>query len=574
MHGADFLLPALIFLAAGVGAILIARPLRISPIVGFLAAGVLLGPGALGVLEDNETTAFLAELGVVFLLFDIGLHFSARDLVERKADMLGLAPAQMALCGAAFIALARFAGLDWPIAIAVGGALALSSTAVVARVLAERNLQTCPLGRSGTAVLIFQDIVAIFLLVFVASLAGDGEHSVAADAGMAALKGAAAFVVALTLGRLVITPVFKALARTRNDEVFTAFALLLVVAAAWSTGALHLSLTLGAFLAGMIVADTPYRHVIQTEAKPFRNLLLGLFFINAGMAVELNVLFGYLPWIIGGALFVLALKTALIIGAALANRWTAPGATQLGFLLSQSSEFALVIIAMPAVAGALEGDMAGVLIAVVALTLAVTPVWSQTGMKLARKIVEARRKPGEEAPASASPDARPVVVFGMNQTGRLAVDALTFAKRDHLAMEIDPDAFISAIADGYHVTFGDAADMRLMETIGMTNACALVISRPRFELSEELTPFLKQQYPDLERFVAVETRHDQERHAALGIHAVIVKGKPKGVELVVDMLRAIQVDNETIAAWLADVREKQSGGDADAPAGRAEAEAA
>lgn len=556
MHEAAALLPAVIYLAAGLAAMLITRLIGLSTIVGFLVIGMLLGgPGSLGLLEDNATTALLAQLGVAFLLFDIGLKFSVRELWERKADMLGLAPAQTALCAAALVIALRLFGLDWPIAITVGAVLAMSSDAVVVQLMRERNLATCPLGRSAMAILIFQDFIAIFLLIFAASLAADGGNSLGVEIGLAAVKAAAAFAVALIIGRFLIGPVFRVLARTTSDGIFTASGLLLVVAGAWATGELGLSMTLGAFLAGMVVADTRYRHVIETETKPFRNLLLGLFFISVGMSVELSVIVRYFPVVLLIAAALLLVKTALTAPAALANRWSGPGSVQLSFLLAQSSEFALVILAMPAIAGAMDPEIASVLITAVALTLAVTPGWASLGMWLSRALARRRRGKGV---VNTEPGRRPVIVFGMDEAGRLIVDGLEYANLDYIALEIDPDHFIAALADGYAVTYGDAADLRLMDTIGATDACALVITRQHYDLSRELTPVVRDYYPSLKRYVAVDSPFERERHEKLGMEAVIVRGNPPGAELAVRLLRDLDVDKEIITAWLRDVRAKRA----------------
>jgi len=226
MEQAHAVAPAVILLATGLVAILLARPLGISPIVGFLAAGVVIGPYGLRAIEEGPTTRLLAELGVVFLLFDIGLHFSLAQVVASRRDLLGLGPVQLALCGLGAAACGRALGLELPLAIVLGFALALSSTAVVSRVLAERNLTTCPLGRSATAVLIFQDVAAIFLLAFAALLGRGSAGSAALDA---LWKTALAVGLAVTLGRVVVGPAFRGLARTRNEEVFTAAALFVVI---------------------------------------------------------------------------------------------------------------------------------------------------------------------------------------------------------------------------------------------------------------------------------------------------------------------------------------------------------
>ena len=261
--------------------------MKTSPIVTFIAAGLLIGPFGLGLVAENGTTRLLAQLGVVFLLFDIGLGFSLKTVRESKGDLLGLAPMQMILCAAGFGLVGWLTGMDWLLALLIGAAAGISATAVVTQTLAERGIATCPLGRSATAVLVFQDIAGIFLLVIAVALSEGGGGALGATLAMAAVKAAVAVGVAILLGRFVIGPLFRLLSQTRNDDIFTAAALFLVLATAAATGALGLSLTLGAFLAGMIIADTPFKTVIRTEAKPFGALLLGFFLHHGGHGARL-----------------------------------------------------------------------------------------------------------------------------------------------------------------------------------------------------------------------------------------------------------------------------------------------
>jgi CPA2 family monovalent cation:H+ antiporter-2 len=493
----------------------------------------------------------------VFLLFDIGLHFSWKQMLESRRDLLGLGPTQLVLCGlglglGAFYAL----GLDPTRAGVVGAALALSSTAVVSRVMSERNLETCPLGRSTTAVLILQDVVAILLLVFVTSL-GEGGASPIPAAFAATWKTAAAVGIAVTIGRVVVGPAFRGLSRTRNEEAFTAAALFVVLATAWATGSVGLSLTLGAFLAGMIIADTPYRHVVQTEARPFRNLLMGFFFMSVGMKLDPGMLVANLPAVVAAVVALLVAKTALVIVAARINGWSRPGSIQLGFLIGQGSEFALVVLAAPGVASALGPEAVALLVAVVAVSLAVTPVWARTGLALAKRVAKRGRAPGE-APKPKAAEDRPILLFGMNDVGRLAADALRAHGVPHVAIEVDPDRFLAATADGYSVTYGDPADLRLMDAIGGTRARAVALAVPRYDISRELTPIVRERYPGLGRFVAVTDEADRDRHAALGMNAIITRGLPRGIEFAAELPRFAGVEEGRIAEWMRSVREARS----------------
>jgi len=333
MEHVHALLPVILLLLVGIFAIALLRPLRLSPIIGYLAAGVLIGPFGLGVIEQDDTTKLLAELGVVFLLFDIGLNFSLRHIWAARRDILGFGPLQVILCGAVLAAVLLMWRVDTNVAVLIGVTLALSSTAVVAETIKERGQQSCPVGVSATAVLIFQDICAIFLLTFAASL-GQSDIALAPAIGAAMLKATAAFAAAIIIGRFFIGPVFRFLAKSKNQEVFTVTALLIVLLTASATGLLGLSLTLGAFLGGMIISETPYRHVIQAEVKPFRGLLLAFFFITVGMTLNPTILLENWSLILAAVAVLLISKIILTFLAALAFRVTLPIALQITFLLA------------------------------------------------------------------------------------------------------------------------------------------------------------------------------------------------------------------------------------------------
>jgi monovalent cation:H+ antiporter-2, CPA2 family len=552
MAAVHALTPVILLLLVGILAITLMRPIGLSPIVGYLAAGLAIGPHALGLVPESETTHLLAELGVVFLLFDIGLHFSLSSIWEARRDILGLGPLQIVLCGLAFGGIAIAFGLRGEYALILGGTLALSSTAVVVQTLAERGQQNCPVGLTGTAVLIFQDICAIFILILASSIASAGASpagpGLAAASLSAALKAAVAFLAAVLIGRYAIRPLFRFLARSRNEEVFTAIALLVVLATAAATGVVDLSLTLGAFLGGMMISETPYRHVIQTEARPFRDLLLGFFFITVGMSLDWRVLMADWAQILVFLAVLIGVKAVLVIAAARAFGWSTPGSVQLGFLLAQGSEFAFVILAMPAVRAALGEGAVGVVITGVAASLALTPTIARLGNSLARTLRRRLAAPtGEITPGATT---APVVVFGMDDVGRSVVDALEANGLPYDVVEMDYDRFLAASADGYPVAFGDIGDVRLMETLAMADRSAVVVTVVRYEVSSSLTPIMRDRYPNLIRFIAVDNDVDKARFEAIGMRAVVNRSVPRGLDLAAAVLRSQGVDEAKILGWM------------------------
>ena len=550
---AETLQPAIAFLAAGLVAGVAARAIGVSVVVGYLIAGVLIGPFALGVVEENETTHILAELGVAFLLFDIGLHFSLKELRSSRKNMLSLAPAQILLCGAVFAGLARWAGCSWPVAAALGLSLALSSTAVVMRILADREKPGCPVGRAGTAVLVTQDVLAIFLLAFVGSLAASYDD-LAMEMGRAAGLAFIGFVAALITGRFIVRPVFNLLARTRNEEAFTVLALLIVLAAGAATSMVGLSLTLGAFLAGMAIADTPYRNIIQTEVKPFRSLLLGLFFMSVGMSIDLSALKDAWPYIALVTAAIVIVKTVSTYAAARMNGWSVPGGTQLAFLLAQGSEFTLVIVAI--LGTAIPSPWRSTIVASVALSFIIAPFWFALGERLSRYLTKRRQETMPGTSITPRQAMGRVIVFGMTPAGRLAVDALRDFEIPYVALDLDPERFVAASSDGYDVVFGDSSDFRLMETVAGSNARAIVLGASRYDISVSLTDTVRERFPNLLRFVAAVNEADQLRHEKLGMKAHLSISEPYGVEMVTDLLQALDIPDEEITEWVREAAQR------------------
>ncbi len=547
------LMPVILLLLFGVIAAVGSRAVGLSPIVGYLLLGIGLGSAGRTLLSDSGTVATLAELGVVFLLFDIGLHFSLSHIRTQARDIFGFGPVQVLAGAVGLGVVALLFGLSPLAASLVGATLALSSTAVVAQLIAERHQQNCPVGLTATAILIFQDVAAIFLLI-VAGALGTNE-ALLPVAGLALLKAAAAFGVAVLLARVVVRPLFDVIARSRNEEVFTAMALLVALSAAWATGAIGLSLTLGAFLGGMIIAETPYRALIQSEIKPFRGLLLGFFFISVGLSLDLGALLRVWPAVLGVAMLLLLVKILTNAASSLAFRWSVPGSTQLAFLLAQGSEFAFVILSLPAVRTAVGEDQSAVLIAAVALSLAVTPSLAEAGRSIAGTMRRRRARASEPelVPQGA---AGPVFIAGMGRHGRALADALAAFDIGYGAIERDPRRLSEAVADGYNVIFGDMGDPRIWEPLALHGRQITVLTAPSLEVSAGLSPIARHLYPTLKRIAVVPDGVTAEQFRAIGMQPVIDRSTPPGLDLAAAVLAELGIDPGRVTDWARLERER------------------
>ena len=553
-HGVlSSLVPVILLLGLGVVAAVASRSVGLSTIVGYLLLGLALKVSGLTIVSDSGTITLLAELGVVFLLFDIGLHFSLRHLRQQATDVFGFGPVQVLLAALAFGLGGWAFGLSLLAAAIVGVTLALSSTAVVARLIAERHQQNCPVGLTATSILIFQDIAAIFLLIVAVAL-GSGE-AIWPAIGMALAKAAAAFAIAVLLARVVVRPLFDLVARAQGEEVFTAMALLVALAAGWATGMAGLSLTLGAFLGGMIIAETPYRAIVQSEVKPFRGLLIGFFFISVGLPLDVEVLASLWPAVLGLALLLITVKFATNAAASLVFRWSVPGSTQLGFLLAQGSEFAFVVLSLPQIRTLVGTDTASVLVAAVALSLAATPTVAEAGRSLAGRMRRRLISQNEDELLPRGVQG-PVLIIGMGEAGRTVADALTEFDIGYLAIERDQRRLGQAVADGYTAAFGDADDPRIWESRGAWNRRINVITAPRWSVLAELVPIAAQRYPDMKRFALVRDAAEANLAGPLEVTPVIDLSHPPGMDLAAAVLHELDVDSGAVGLWMRQTQER------------------
>ncbi len=517
--------PAVTLLGLGIGAALVSRACRLNPIVGYLGLGLAIA--ALGYKDEfsGPVVVTLAEAGVMFLLFNLGLHFSLGRIRAEARNIFGFGSLQMLVAGGGFALIFLAIGLPAAFAIIGGFAMGLSSTAVVIGLVRERDQEDCPVGRASQSILIFQDIAAILLLVAAGALGTGG--ALAPQLGLAGAKALAAFAIAVLFARYLTGPLFRLIARAGSSEVYTATALFIALAAGYATGIAGLSLTLGAFLGGMAVADSRYRIMVQTEIDAFRGLFLSFFFISVGLSIDPVLLAENWMLVLAAAAGLITLKCLFNVLAGLANRWSVPGSIQLGFLLGQGSEFALVLFALPAIAGLIEPRMLAILVTAIAISLAVTPFISNLGRTFAGKL---RTGPADKKLAG---DNAPVVIVGLGPSGRAVADALTLNGIGYLAVESETARFEIALADGYHVHHAIAADPRSWDALGMAKREVVLVSTGNVQITRELTPLVEERLPDVRRVVSA--RGPAEVSALGDSRASIIDVTAQGgIEQVVD----------------------------------------
>ncbi|HVR18309.1 MAG TPA: glutathione-regulated potassium-efflux system protein KefC [Polyangiaceae bacterium] len=506
---------AIVFLAAAVLCVPLASRLRLGSVLGYLAAGCLIGPFGLRLVEDPRATMRLAEIGVVLMLFVIGLELDSKHLWTMRRAVFGGGALQL-VSSAVPLGLGAFAlGLPWQAALVVGVGLSLSSTAVSMQTMAERNLLPTPTGRSVFGILLFQDIAAIPLLAIVPLLGA--RHAESAGSGwFSAAKVLGAIALVFVIGRFLTRPILRALAKTGLREVFAAFALLLVLGIAELMEGAGISMALGAFLAGVLLAGSEYRHALETDIQPFRGLLMGLFFIAVGMSIDFGLLFRrplfVLVLVLGfQVLKIVALRlTATPLGVTARQRWLFTA------LLAQGGEFAFVVFGVAKNAQLLPGDWGGLLTLAVALSMALTPL-----LLIGRDWMFTRfnETPSRDDETIEDHDAQ-VIIAGFGRFGQI-VGRLLFASGIRATvLDHDPDQIELLKRFDFRIYYGDATRLDLLHAAGAERAKVLVIAVDDQEASLQLADAVLEHFPHLVIVARARNIAHWQKLRSRGIHIV------------------------------------------------------
>ena len=507
--------------AAGVVVPLVHR-LKVSPVLGFLGVGLVIGPHGLArfadaapwlgyaVIGDLEGVRALAELGVVFLLFMIGLELSLDRLWAMRRLVFGLGGAQVVVTGAVIAVIASLFGNTLPVAMVLGGAFALSSTAIVMQLLAENRRLGTATGRTSFAILLCQDLAVLPILFLVAAFAAQSDRPPALAFGLAIGQAVLAVAVILVLGRLVIRPLFRFIGSTASREMFLALVLLVIAGTALATQQAGLSLALGAFLAGLLLAETEYRFAIEVDIEPFKGLLLGLFFLSVGMSIDLAQIAANPLWLIAAAVGLFAIKCPIVF--ALTRLFGEPRSVALeaALLLGQGGEFAFVVIGMAAGLALIPGDTAQFMLIVAGLTMIATPPVAHAARRLARA-VEAREaaqgRPDADLPAGLDGH---VIVVGYGRVGRMLGSLLDAQELTHVALDIDTNLVARFRNSGAGVFYGDASRPDMLRKFGADTAAALVVTMDNPSIAERVVAAARENWPNL----AIYARARDASHAA------------------------------------------------------------
>jgi K+:H+ antiporter len=553
---------SLILLALSVTVVWILKRIKLPPILGYLFVGTLVGPYALGWLPEDGSIQKLAEIGVVFLLFMIGLEFSLSRLIAMKTTVFGLGSIQVIISTLSGGAIAWLTGIEWQGALVVGGALALSSTAIVAKQLTDQLEMQSRHGQLAISILLFQDLAVVPLLVIIPILSmGDGQ-SLTLPIFIALAKCLLAFFIMFQIGRWLLRPFYHLVAGTRSAEIFTLATLLVSLAAAWLTNQLGLSLALGAFLAGLMLSETEYKHQIQADIRPFRDVLMGLFFISVGAGLDASIILKEWFWI--GLL-----TSGLIVGKgaviAILTRFAGyelPTAFRTGLILGQAGEFSFAVLIVAISNSLLTLEETQPIIAATLLSMMITPILIRYNNQITKYLFRGTYKSGLNAPPKELVSAceslsKHVVICGFGRIGQNLANILREMKIPYVALDLDHSLIREAWEAGENVFYGDSRHAEILQKVELECASALIITFDDAHIAEHVI----QSARSINKELPIIVRSKDEQHMDVlhdvGASNVVPESFEASMMLAIHVLQHLGISTDKSMAFVEQARKDE-----------------
>ncbi|MFL6650327.1 MAG: monovalent cation:proton antiporter-2 (CPA2) family protein [Sulfurifustaceae bacterium] len=534
-----------VVLLAGAAVVFVplAKRAGVGSVLGYLGAGVLIGPWVLGLLTDVNNIMRIAELGVVFLLFVIGLELQLSRLWTLRQPIFGYGTAQVVITAGLIAILGLLAGLQFSTAVVVGLGLSLSSTAFALQLLAERKELNTRHGRMAFSILLFQDIAAIPMIAIIPLLAAvpaAGAETAQLFDPSAILKAVAIIAAIIAGGRLLLRPLFRVIAKTGIQEIFTAAALLVVLGTALLVQAVGLSMALGAFLAGVLLADSEYRHELEGDIEPFRGLLLGLFFISVGMSLDLGLIARH-PWLVAGLVVGLVLVKGVVLwGLSWFSGQGKRCAINLALYASQGGEFAFVLFTLAGSATVMDRELANLLIVVVSLSMATTPL-----LLLVARQLGFRGATGPTRPYDAiDGEAGRVIIAGFGRFGQIVARVLRMRRIPFTALEASFEQVDFVRRFGSKIYFGDASRLELLRAANAAQAEVFVLAIDDVEASIKTAQLVKRHFPHLKIYARARNRHHTYRLLDIGVEKIVRETFLSSLDLAESVLGGLGVRRE------------------------------
>lgn len=548
-----------ILILLGVAVLLVAifRYFRLPQILAYLCAGIVVGPYVLGWVPAAAEWQYVAQFGLVFLMFTIGLDFSLPRLLAMRTVVFGLGAAQVFICCAVFGVVAWMFGVPSDGALVIGGILALSSTAIVIKLLIEQLEQNTRHGRYALGVLLFQDLIVVPFLILVPALGGVQE-SVAATLVGVLVKSVLVLAAMFLIGRWLLRPLFHRVAAMRLREYFMLTVLLLTLAAAWLTELAGLSLALGSFLAGMTLGETEYRHQVEADILPFRDVLLGLFFVTVGMLLDLDTLRADAPLIVAGVAGMLVFKTLVVLGLGKLFRMETGVALRTGLVLSQGGEFGFALLIQAQQFQVLDARTSQVVLAIVVFSMLLAPLVVWYNGRVARRLVPSyTRLPGGNIAAIENDAAgrdRHVIICGYGRSGQNLAWMLEQEHIPSLALDLDPVRVRDARDAGKPVVYGDATRRDVLQAAGLDRARALAVSFNDAQIALKILEVTRSLRPTMPVIVRTMDDADLERLMRAGATEVVPESLEGSLMMGAHLLLMLGAPVECVDSHVREVR--------------------
>ena len=546
MEHSSYLNDTLILLIAAVAVVLLFHRLRVSPILGYLFAGLIIGPQSLGFITSIEGSRLLGELGVVFLLFTIGLKMPLQRLQVLRRYVFGLGLAQVIVTSVVITLVLRYLNLSLEASLLAGSVLALSSTAVGIQLLMERGEIALRFGRVSFAILLFQDLAVVVLLMLISAFKND-SLSILEILGISTLKAGVVLFIIILIGRLFLRPLYNVIARTHNPQLFITVTLLVVLIMSAATAGAGLSMELGAFLAGILLSETEYRHQVEADIQPFYGLLIGLFFMTVGMSLDPQLIISHALQLALVLTSYLILKISIIFGLCLMFRIPKFTALRVGMLLASGGEFVFVIIAPSVNAQLISPELSQMLFTLVAISMAFTPFLANLGKYLEDKYAENESERHiHEAPAETLDLRNHVIIAGFGHIGRIIARVLTEKLIPFVIIDSDLKAVTEGRQNGFPIFFGDARRAEMMRALGAGKARAALICFKNEKSAYRSAVMLSRQFPDLIVSVRLEGDEFEQRLTLAGVNVVMPQHLEPSLQLATKALQAVGMPSDEV----------------------------
>lgn len=531
MHDISYLHDILILLFASVAIVIIFKQFGLSPALGYLVAGAAIGPFGFGVLTSIETTSSIAELGVVFLLFAIGLELTFGKLMAMRKYVLGFGSLQILVTSAVISLICyKLVNLSLATSIVIGSALALSSTAIVMQVIAEGGEDATRVGRLSFSVLLMQDLAVIPVLVLLPLLSQEDAKILPALGG-ALFDAAIAMIIIFATGRSLLRPIYRLIANSKNEVLFLSFTLIVVLGSAYLSDFMGLSFALGAFIAGLMVAETEFKYRVEEEILSLKSLLMGLFFMTIGMSFDFDLLLRSFPYIVAAAVALILIKSSIIILLCRLFRFPMAPAIHTGLLLSQGGEFGFVVFVMAVQQRFMESDLSQFLMTVVTFTMALTPLLANIGRRIKAQLYTKNVLRDNKIKREVDDLSKHVIIIGFTKVGRIVSYILRKRGLSYVVLDSNHRVVHIEKNNGYNIYYGDAMNADILRYIGIERAESVIIAMEDEVACIKITRFIHENFPRTTVVTKSETLNNAERFKKVGASLVVSKNLETGLQL-------------------------------------------